>query len=96
MKGPGLGESEPEPNGSVRDWLLSLGLFIDGAGHDGYYLLPGDESYEASNTYMGDVKPEDLPRLPPLDFAGDGKTWQRTPPTDAVPGYRGIGMDVSH
>jgi hypothetical protein len=94
MKGPGLGDSEPEPNGSVRDWLLSLGLFIDGGGSDRYYLLPGDDSYEGSNTFSGDVSPADLPGLARLDFAGDGKGWQRTPPTEAVPGYRGYGLDT--
>ena len=26
MKGPGLGDSEPEPNGSPRDWLPTLGM----------------------------------------------------------------------
>jgi hypothetical protein len=93
MKGPGLGDSEPEPNGSVRDWLLTLGLFLDGGGHDGYYLLPGDESYEGSNTFSGEITTEDLPTLGPLDFAGDGKVWQRTVTPETAPGYKGSGVD---
>ncbi|MCC7478041.1 hypothetical protein IT575_06230 [bacterium] len=94
MKGPGLGDSEPEPNGSPRDWLLSLGLFIDGAGQDGYYLLPGDDSYEGSNSFSGEVNAADLPRLTKLDFAGDGKSWQRTVTPDSAPGYKGSGLDL--
>lgn len=94
MKGPGLGDSEPEPNGSVRDWLLTLGLFIDGAGHDGYYLLPGDESYEGSNTFSGEISADMLPTLKPIEVAGDGKQWQRIVKADSAPGYMGIGVDV--
>lgn len=93
MKGPGLGDSEPEPNGSVRDWLLTLGLFLDGGGQDGYYLLPGDESYEGSNSFSGEITPEQLGTLTRLDFAGDGKTWQHIVKAESAPGYMGIGAD---
>jgi hypothetical protein len=91
-KGPSFGESEIETGGSMRDWLMTLGLFIDGGGHDQYYLLPGDDSYEASNTFIGEVT--DLSKLTPLDFAGDGKTWIKTPPTEAAPGFCGVGLDA--
>jgi hypothetical protein len=91
-KGPTFGESEIETSGSVRDWLLTLGLFIDGGGKDQYYLLPGDESYEASNTFIGEVT--DLSTLKPLDFAGDGKTWIKTQPSEAAPGFCGVGLDA--
>ncbi len=91
-KGPTFGESEVETSGSVRDWLLTLGLFIDGGGKDQYYMLPGDESYEASNTFVGEVT--DLSALTPLDFAGDGKLWVKTPPTEAAPGFNGVGLDA--
>jgi hypothetical protein len=93
-KGTGLGESEPEPNGSPRDWLLTLGLFIDGAGTDGYYLLPGDDSYEGSSTFTGEISPEGLAALPRLDFAGDGRNWQRTSSPAEAPGYMGSGVDL--
>lgn len=91
-KGPTFGESEIETSGSVRDWLLTLGLFIDGGGKDQYFLLPGDESYEASNTFIGEIT--DLSTLKPLDFAGDGKMWVKTQPTDAAPGFCGVGLDA--
>jgi hypothetical protein len=91
-RGPSFGESEVETSGSVRDWLLTLGLFIDGGGKDQYYLLPGDGSYEESNTYTGDIT--DLSKLKPLDFAGDGKTWIKTQPTEAAPGFCGVGLDA--
>jgi hypothetical protein len=96
MKGPGLGDSEPEPNGSLRDWLLTLGLFIDGAGHDGYYLLPGDESYEGSNTFSGEITADKLPTLQPIDGAGDGMQWQRIVKAESAPGYVGIGVDLNN
>lgn len=91
-KGPTFGESEIEASGSVRDWLPTLGIFIDGGGKDQYYLLPGDESYEASNTFIGEVT--DLTKLTPLDFAGDGKMWIKTQPTEATPGFCGVGLDA--
>lgn len=91
-KGPTFGESEVESSGSVRDWLLTLGMFIDGGGKDKYYLLPGDESYEASNTFIGELT--DLTTLTPLDFAGDGKSWIKTQPADATPGFYGVGLDA--
>jgi hypothetical protein len=91
-KGPTFGESEIEASGSVRDWLLTLGMFVDGGGKDRYYMLPGDESYEASNTFTGEIT--DLSTLTPLDFAGDGKMWVKTQPTDAAPGFNGVGLDA--
>ena len=56
-----------------------------------YLLLPGEESYEASNTYVGDMA--QLDQLPILDFCGDGKMWVRTPPALESPGYCGVGLD---
>ncbi|MCB1219085.1 MAG: hypothetical protein H7A35_06445 [Planctomycetales bacterium] len=91
-KGPCLGQSEPETGGSPRDWLLTLGLFIDGAGKDSYFELPGDPSYEGSDTYIGDV--ESLEGLTPLDYSGDGKSWQMSADAPGAPGYRGVGLDA--
>ena len=90
-KGPSFGESETETSNSARDWLLTLGLFIDGGGQDRYLLLPGEESYEASNTFAGDIT--DLDALTPLDFAGDGLTWVRSAGTPEAPGFLGVGLD---
>ena len=91
-KGPSFGESEVENTGGIRDWLLTLGLFIDGGGHDQYYALPGEGSYEESNTYAGDVT--DVSKLTPLDFAGDGKLWVKTLPAEQTPGFHGVGLDA--
>ncbi|MEZ5337082.1 MAG: hypothetical protein R3F46_02365 [bacterium] len=90
-RGPCLGQSEPEANGSPRDWLLTLGLFIDGGGNDRYFELPGDPSYEGSDTYIGDV--ESLDGLMPLEYAGDGRTWQMSAAVPDAPGYLGVGLD---
>jgi hypothetical protein len=91
-RGPALGQSEPEPNGSPRDWLLTLGLFIDGAGQDRYFELPGDDSYAGSDSYAGDVLA--LDGLTALEYAGDGMTWQMSTPAPDAPGYRGVGLDA--
>ncbi len=91
-RGPCLGQSEPEPGGSPRDWLLTLGLFIDGGGSDRYFELPGDPSYAGSDAYIGDVT--SLDGLSPLDYAGDGKIWQMSTPSPEAPGYRGVGLDA--
>ena len=93
-KGPTLGMNEPEPGGSLRDFLLMLGMFVEGGGHDRYYLLPGDESYEGSSTFTGNFTEADLSKLTPLGFAGDGKTWVRSAPTPESPGNYGIGVDA--
>lgn len=93
-KGPSFGESEIEVSGSPRDWLMTLGMFVDGGGKDRYYLLPGDESYEGSNTFTGDVTEEMLSTMTPLDFAGDGKMWVKTAPTAESPGWAGVGIDA--
>ena len=93
-KGPTFGASEPEIGGSPRDWLLTLGLFVDGGGHDLYYELTGDPSYEGSDTYPGDVSMNMLEDLKQLDFAGDGMQWVNTAPTADGPGWCGAGIDA--
>jgi hypothetical protein len=64
-----------------------------GGGKDAYYLLPGDESYEGSNSLSGEITPEQLAAMTRLDFAGDGKSWRRTAAPDSAPGYMGSGAD---
>ena len=91
-KGPCLGESETETTGSIRDWLLTVGIFVDGGGDDKYLLLPGEGSYEASNTFTGEIT--DLSTLQPLDFAGNGKMWNKTAPGNDTSGFYGVGLDV--
>ena len=90
-KGPGLGESELSLSGSPRDWLLTLGLFVDGGGHDQYFELTGDPSYAGSDTYPGDVT--DTTGLLPLELAGNGTVWVRTAPSQDAPGFISVGID---
>ncbi len=89
-KGPTLGQSRMEQAGTVRDAMLTLGLFVDGGGEDRYVRLPG--SAQPSGQYIGEIAQIDS--LVILDFAGNGKTWKRPTDRNRVPGAYGAGLDA--
>jgi hypothetical protein len=88
-KGTCLGQSRMEQAGTLRDPMLTLGLFVDGAGIDHYLRLPANGAH--SDTLATPFAPPDS--LVPLDFAGDGRIWTRATERNRVPGAFGVGID---
>lgn len=86
-----FGQSAVEGQGTVRDYMLTLGLFVDGSGKDRYLALP-------AGTYKNADEIFNLPAFktlsfPALDFAGDGKSWLRPQTGPIVVGAHGAGID---
>jgi hypothetical protein len=80
-RGTCLGQSRMEQAGTLRDPMLTLGLFVDGGGRDRYLRLSAGDSLAVIDS------------LPPLDFAGDGRIWTRATERNRVPGAYGVGID---
>lgn len=89
-QGTGLGQARMESKGSVRDMMLTLGLFIDGGGSDRYLLMPGEA------VHSGEPKsvPDGWKTLPDIDFAGNGKHWMRETDTNVTRGAHGSALDA--
>lgn len=88
-RGTGLGQSRMEQAGTLRDPLLTLGLFVDGGGLDRYLRLPAPGA-------LGDPLADStlaLDSLAVLDFAGNGRIWTRATERNRVPGAFGVGID---
>ncbi len=88
-KGPSFGQSRMEAAGSLRDYMLTLGMFVDGGGADRYCLLPGDITPTGEPT----VELASLDGLELLPFTGDGKMWTRATDQNTTPGSFGCGID---
>jgi len=83
-RGTGLGQSRMEQAGTLRDPLLTLGLFADGGGLDRYLRLP------ALNAPRDTLAVDSLAAL---DFAGNGRIWTRATERNRVSGAFGVGID---
>ena len=90
--GPSFGESETEHGGSIRDWLPTTAIFVDGGGRDRYLKLPTDGSLEATSKFIGELR--DVSGLEPLKGLGDDRRWVRTAPAPGTEGFRGVGIDA--
>jgi hypothetical protein len=88
-RGTGLGQSRMEQAGTLRDPMLTLGLFVDGGGLDRYLRLP---VMGASRDTLTDSTLA-LDSLAVLDFAGNGRIWSRATERNRVPGAFGVGID---
>jgi len=78
-KGITLGQASTAGSGSLRDFIMTLGVFVDGGGHDTYMESPAQEGAEPQ----------------PFSFCGDGQTWSRPGASSpALPGEHGCGKDA--
>lgn len=84
-----------ESIGSVRDYMLSFGLFVDGQGIDEYYTIPE----KPREKFIGQKS-----KLPGISFIKNESSWIRDPhfllgmegkdpKINIIPGQRGIGID---
>jgi hypothetical protein len=89
-KGISFGQSRMESGAGLRDFMLTLGLFVDGGGLDRYLRLPGDEAPSGTPT------PElmDAEGLAPLELPYNGACWSRETQGSDVPGACGAGIDA--
>lgn len=85
-----FGQSNIEGSGSLRDFMLTLGLFVDGGGTDKYYLRPSKEGQMVFELFT-----DDITKLPILDFCGDNQTWLRPISGVSVMGAKGVGIDIN-
>ena len=88
-RGTCLGQSRMEQAGTLRDPMLTLGLFVDGAGQDRYLRLPIESAPRDSLS----SQPIAIDSLAVLDFGGDGRIWTRATERNRVPGAFGVGID---
>ena len=76
--------------GSLRDYMLTLGLFVDGGGLDTYLLLPIDS--HPIGGYADIIL--DISGLEMFEGVGDGECWARPTQGNEVPGTHGVGVDA--
>lgn len=88
-RGTGMGQSRMELAGTLRDPVLTLGLFVDSGGLDRYLRLPVLSA--ARDTFPDSTFA--LDSLAVLDFAGNGRTWTRATERNRVSGAFGVGID---
>ena len=88
--GPCFGQSRIEHSGSIRDNMLTLGLFVDGGGTDTYLDLTGSD-YIAERPYPPLERPYGLADFA---FAGNGLAWTRATNQNEVPGAYGCAIDA--
>lgn len=87
-----FGQSATEGNGSIRDYILTLGMFIEGSGTDRYLALPaGWYKYPADIYSLPEYKNLGFS---PLEFAGNAKIWRRPHTGPAIPAAYGIAIDA--
>ncbi|MBN2083167.1 hypothetical protein JW859_13295 [bacterium] len=89
-KGPSLGQSRIESAGSLRDVMLTLGLFVDGGGADTYLTI----NDEVNPTGQRQPLIDDWSNLEPHPIAADGTCWTRETDQNQVPGAVGVGIDA--
>jgi len=87
---PCFGQSRMSSAGSLRDYMLTLGLFVDGGGLDTYLLLPIDS--HPSGGYADIIL--DISGLEMFEGVGDGECWARATRGNEVPGTHGVGVDA--
>ncbi len=87
---PCFGQSRMSSAGSLRDFMLTLGLFVDGGGTDTYLRLPGDGRPHGG---YADIIP-DITGLETFENVGNGECWARATQGNEVPGSHGSGVDA--
>ena len=88
--GPCFGQSRIENAGSIRDDMLTLGMFVDGGGNDRYFDLTGTDHITARPYPVV----EDVTGLPEFGFTGNGVAWTRPTNQNETPGAMGCAIDA--
>ncbi|MFB2938948.1 hypothetical protein ACE1B6_27155 [Aerosakkonemataceae cyanobacterium BLCC-F154] len=85
---PAYGQSSVEGVSGLREFMLTLGLFVDGGGKDNYFLVP--EKYNQSKLEEVEIDPQNLLINP---VVGNNQIWCRPSiPHDVKRAY-GCGID---
>jgi len=89
-KGISFGQSRMESGAGLRDFMLTLGLFVDGGGVDRYLRLPGDEM----PTGLPTPQLDGIEGLLSLELPYNSGCWSRETQGSDVPGAAGAGIDA--
>jgi len=87
---PCFGQSRMESGAGLRDFMLTLGLFVDGGGNDTYLRLPGDGRPRGG---YADII-QDIGELEVFKGVNNGERWARATQGNEVPGSHGVGVDA--
>jgi len=87
---PCLGQSRIESAGSLRDHILTLGLFVDGGGLDRYFMINDHPAVEERQHQIID----DIELIPEFEFGANDSVWMCPAAQNDVPGAYGCGIDA--